>query len=83
MVDGYEIHNGFAKKKSKKSKNLYGTFVHGLFDNDRLRYSMFSNINPNYKGYNFKKYKEKTIKEFARHISCHVDINYIQKRLDE
>ena len=34
MVDGYEIHNGFAKKKSKKSKNLYGTFVHGLFDND-------------------------------------------------
>jgi adenosylcobyric acid synthase len=83
MVDGYEIHNGFAKKKSKKSKNLYGTFVHGLFDNDTLRYSIFSNINPNYKGYNFKKYKEKTIKEFARHISCHVDINYIQKRLDE
>jgi len=83
MVDGYEIHNGYADKKSKKTKNLYGTFVHGLFDNDEFRYKIFSKINPNYKGYSFKKYKQKTIKEFAQHIDKHIDMKYIQKSLNE
>ena len=83
MVDGYEIHNGYADKKSKETKNLYGTFVHGLFDNDEFRYKIFSKINHNYKGYNFQKYKATTIENFAKHIDKHVDIKYIQKTLDE
>ena len=83
MVDGYEIHNGIAKKRSKKRKNLYGTFVHGLFDSDEIRHHLFSEINPDYKGYNFKKYKAKAIKNFAKHIDKHVDMDFIQQTLCE
>ena len=83
MVNGYEIHNGTTKKLCKKRKNLYGTFVHGLFDNDEIRYKIFSEINPKYRGYNFKKYKAKSIKEFAQHIDKHIDMNYITEALSE
>ncbi|MCW8953795.1 MAG: cobyric acid synthase [Sulfurimonas sp.] len=83
MVDGYEIHNEFAEKRSKKRKNFYGTFVHGLFDSDEIRHHLFSKINPKYKGYNFKKYKAKAIKNFAKHIDKHVDMDFIEKKLHE
>ncbi|MCW9027273.1 MAG: cobyric acid synthase CobQ, partial [Thiovulaceae bacterium] len=69
------------KKLYKQKKNSYGTFIHGLLDNDKLRYKIFNKINPNYKGYNFKKYKKNTIKDFTSHIDKHVDINYILERL--
>ena len=78
-VDGYEIHNGITKKISKKSKNFYGTFVHGLFDNDEFRYKLFYKINKNYKGYNFAKFKKKAISEFAEHIEKHIDIEFVEK----
>ncbi|MEA3330542.1 MAG: cobyric acid synthase [Campylobacterota bacterium] len=82
-VEGYEIHNGTTKKICKKRKNIYGTFVHGLFDNDEIRYKIFSKINPKYIGYNFKKYKSKSIKNFALHIEKHLDIDCIIKALNE
>ena len=81
IVDGYEIHNAIAKKRAKTKKNLYGTFIHGLFDNDDLRYEIFSEINPDYKGYNFKEFKAKAIKDFAEFIALHVDINHIVKKI--
>ncbi len=83
IVDGYEIHNGVTKKRCKQKENLYGTFIHGLFDNDEFRYRLFFNINKNYKGYNFKKYKEKAIKKFASHIDKHIDMDLIEKRLND
>ena len=82
MVEGYEIHNGTAKKRAKKKKKLFGTFVHGIFDNDALRKTLFSLINPAYKGYNFKKFKSHAIDEFAEHINTHIDIERIIKQLD-
>ena len=81
MVDGYEVHNGVSKKRVRKKKNLYGTFVHGLFDNDEFRYKIFHKINTNYKGYNFAKFKAKSIKDFAKHIALHVDIDHIVKKI--
>ena len=83
MIDGYEIHNARAEKRAQKSKNLYGTFVHGLFDSDAFRYKIFSQINRRYKGYNFKKYKQESIKEFTKHINKHIDMNSILKALSE
>lgn len=83
MINGYEIHNAIAKKRAAKKKNLYATFVHGLFDSDEFRYKLFSKIDKNYAGYNFKEYKEKAIKEFAEHINLHVDMDFIQKVLYE
>ena len=83
MGKGYEIHNATTKKRAKKKKNLYGTFLHGIFDNDNLRAKIFQEINPNYKGYDFKKYKHDAIEEFAQHIESHIDINYITEQLRE
>ena len=83
MVQAYEIHNAVAKKRSKKKKNLYGTFLHGIFESDAFRYKVFHTINKNYKGYNFQKFKKNAIAEFAKHIALHVDIDTIQKELSE
>lgn len=77
MVDGYEIHNGITKKRCKSAKNLYGTFIHGLFDNDAMREYIFKEINPNYQGYNFKEYKKNAIAEFAEHIDKSINMSLI------
>jgi len=81
MCKGYEIHNGTTKKRSKKKKNLYGTFVHGIFENDALREHFFKKINPDYQGYNFKEYKKSAIADFARHIEHHLDMEKIYKEI--
>lgn len=82
IVDAYEIHNATTKKGAKKKKNLYGTFLHGFFEDDIFRYRFFSEINPLYKGYNFKEYKKETIKKFTQHIEKNIDIKTIHKALD-
>ncbi len=81
MADGYEIHNGIAKKNAKKKKNLYGTFIHGIFENDQLRQQILSELDPSYHGYNFQNYKTKAIESFANHIKEHVDIASIVDEL--
>lgn len=81
MVQGYEIHNARTKKRSKKKKNLYGTFVHGIFESDALRLKIFNKINPSYKGYNFQNYKTKTIQDFTNHTDKHIDMKTIIKNL--
>jgi adenosylcobyric acid synthase len=80
-IQGYEIHNAQAKNLATKKKNLYGTFLHGLFDNDGIRYEIFSQIDKNYQGYNFKEYKKQSIKNFASHIEKHVEIDFIVQNL--
>jgi len=77
MANGYEIHNGTTKKNAKMKKNIYGTFVHGIFDNNQLRYKIFSEINDAYIGYDFQFYKENSIKEYAQFIQKHIKIDKI------
>ena len=81
MGRAYEIHNGITKKKAKRKKNIYGTFLHGIFDSDPFRNLLFSEINPNYKGYNFKAFKAEAITEFAEHIDAHIDMKTILKSI--
>ena len=81
IAEGYEIHNGTTKKRAKRKKKLYGTFVHGLFDNDELRYKLFSQVNPNYQGYNYQSYKKNAIREFSSHIEQHINIDLIRQEL--
>ncbi|MDQ1264773.1 MAG: adenosylcobyric acid synthase, partial [Campylobacterota bacterium] len=81
MIDGYEIHNGVTKKREIKKKNLYATFVHGIFESDEFRRKLFHKIDKNYIGYNFKEYKERAIKEFAEHIDKYIDMDFIEKVL--
>ncbi len=81
MVKGYEIHNGITKKRAKAKKNFYGTFVHGIFESDELRLKIFSELNPAYKGYNFVKFKNQAIADFAEHIDRHIDMKKILSSL--
>ncbi|MDY0122713.1 cobyric acid synthase [Sulfurimonas sp.] len=81
MIDGYEIHNGVAKKRVVKKKNLYATFVHGIFESDEFRCKLFCKIDETYEGYDFKEYKAKAIKEFVEHIEKNVNVDFIKKEL--
>jgi len=83
MCNGYEIHNGTTKKRAKKAKNFYGTFVHGIFENDALRKKLLREINPAYQGFDFAEYKKRAIAEFAEHIDKHIDLDYIMEQLDD
>jgi adenosylcobyric acid synthase len=83
MCNGYEIHNGMAKKRSKKRKNLYGTFLHAIFENDLLREKFFRTLNPAYKGYIFPKFKKRAIADFADHIEQHIALKYIRESLHD
>ncbi|WP_428738635.1 cobyric acid synthase [Sulfurimonas sp.] len=83
MGNGYEIHNGITKKNAKKKKNLYGTFLHGIFDNDNFREMIFTQINPLYRGYNFEDFKQKAIKNFAQHVKYHIEMERIINELYE
>ena len=83
MGDGYEIHNGTTKKRAKKKKNIYGTFIHGIFESDALRYKIFNEIDANYKGYNFDAFKADAIAGFAEHINKHIDMKRVMKALYE
>ncbi len=80
-IEGYEIHSATAKKLFQKEKNVYGTFVHGIFESDEFRYKLFSQIDKNYKGYDFQLYKKDAIEEFTSHVAQHVDMDYIYKAL--
>ena len=82
-IKGYEIHNGRAKNIAIKEKNFYGTFVHGLFDNDTFRKKLFRKINSEYKGFHFKKYKSKSIADFTNYINNNIDMHTIEKALLE
>jgi adenosylcobyric acid synthase len=78
LINGYEIHNGVAKTIAKHKDNFYGTFIHGIFDNNQLRNKFFSKIDSSYKGYDFQNFKEQSIKNFTNHIDSHIDMKYIE-----
>ena len=81
MANGYEIRFGRAKRRAKHKKRLYGTFVHGLFESDALRLKLFRAIDPSYRGYSFRAYKQRRIREYAEFVRRHIDLDYIIKEL--
>ena len=83
QLEGYEIHNGQTETFFYESEKLYGTFVHGIFDNDAFREMIFKQINPDYSGYDFRQYRAVAIEEFALHVDHSVDVNAIVAALLE
>ncbi len=76
-LQGYEIHHGKASISYFQDKNRYGTFIHGLFDNDNFRRFLFSQIAPAYKGYNFTDFKAEKISSYCAFIKENMDIETI------
>lgn len=78
---GYEIHNGRVDRAFCVEQNLFGTFVHGLFESDALRYEIFHSINTAYVGYAFEAFKQEAIDAFVEQFALHVDVGYIYDAL--
>ncbi len=82
-IEGYEIHNARADSLSSQQEKFYGTFVHGLFDNNDFRKKLFSEVNPEYRGFDFQDYKEKSVRAFASHVEENMDMERLVKALIE
>lgn len=76
-VVGYEIHNGMSQYLGLHKDRLYGTFLHGLFDNNAFRTKLFQALSQHYKGYDFQAFKKNKIAVFASHIENCVDVDAI------
>jgi len=81
-LKGYEIHHGKASLSYFHTDKIYGSFIHGLFENDNFRKLLFSSIDKNYKGYNFKTFKELRIADYCSFIHDNLDLNYIMECID-
>lgn len=70
-LEGYEIHSGVTKnlegKKIITSKNILGTYVHGIFDNDKFRRDILNLI---------RRKKNLPPLEITRNISAEKQKNY-------
>ncbi len=81
QLQGYEIHHGKAPMSFFAHDEVYGCFLHGLFDNDNFRRFLFLKILPGYKGYNFKAFKAETIRSYCAFIDENLDLAAIMKEL--
>ena len=79
QLSGYEIHHGMASELGVMKENFYGTFLHGLFDNDEFRRELFKEFG--YIGFNFSEYKKNKIESYTDEISKVVDIDKIVEEL--
>jgi len=76
-LKGYEIHHGTTHLEYFHQDNIYGTFLHGIFDNDNFRHLIFSKISADYKGYNFKDFKTQKIASYCSFIKENIDFEYL------
>lgn len=90
-IKGYEIHNGESDIEENEpfnlKENIMGTYIHGIFDNDKFRRAFINylrckkNLFPIKKIINIEKIKEKEINNLALHIEKNIDMNYILNNL--
>ncbi len=79
LVNGYEIHFGKSEKYPLYyyQEKKFGTFLHGVFENDNLRKWLFQKIDPSYKGYNFLEKSENIISSYVEEMGKFLDIDEI------
>ncbi len=78
-IEGFEIHHGVCDTYplSYEDEKFKGTFVHGIFDNDKFRTEYFKSINENYVGYDFKEYKKTSVDTFVESMRSRLDVQRI------
>ena len=78
-IEGFEIHHGVCDTYplSYQDEKFKGTFVHGIFDNDKFRTEYFKSINENYVGYDFKEYKKTSVDTFVESMRSRLDVQRI------
>ncbi len=75
-IKGYEIHFAHSKKYPifYEKKNIFGTFLHGIFDNDEFRNYIFKH---GYNGYSFKKREKEILDSFIKKMEKEIDLKRI------
>lgn len=82
-IKGFEIHHGVSKKYPLyfEENNIFGTFVHEIFDNDKFRNVIFKKINKDYTKFNFTKKKNKKVDSFVSEMKSRLNINLIMDNI--
>ncbi len=65
-INGFEMHFGQTDKLYFENENIFGTLVHEALYDDNLRTYLFKKINPNYRGYKYKKAYYKHLAQFIQ-----------------
>lgn len=88
---GYEIHMGKSSEQRKIScnKNIYGTYIHGIFDKGSIASEILSVISRNKgidtldaKDFNINEYKEKQYDKLADDVRGAIDMKKIYEILE-
>lgn len=85
QVEGYEIHSGISQNESKivVNKNVLGTYVHGIFDNDDFRRQLLNairlrkNLQPIKNTRNFKAEKQRNYERLAKIVRENLNMDLL------
>ncbi len=88
-LEGYEIHSGITKNIGEKKivavKNILGTYVHGIFDNDDFRRQILNavrrkkNLPPINSTRNVRAEKQKNYERLAKIVRENLNIDLLKK----
>ncbi len=79
FVNGYEIHFGKSNKYQVYyiNEKKFGTFLHGIFDNDNLRRWLFKKVDSSYNGYNFIEKSKTLIDSYVDEMDKYLNMDEI------
>lgn len=82
-LTGYEIHCGQSAKYPLffDGDGLFGTHLHGIFDNDGWRTALLSRFDSSYEGYEFEAAKQREFERLAGSVKAHIAVEQIIKAL--
>lgn len=98
-IAGYEIHQGITQGKEKNyvdgvdfiftaKENLFGTYIHGIFDNEEFTRKFLNNIRvkkglkPLDEKFSFSEFKEREYNRLAKLLRESLDIDEIYKIME-
>ena len=91
-LSGYEIHSGVTSNLDGKilvRENIFGTYVHGIFDNDNFRRQILNavrlkkNLPPLASIRNLRAEKQKSYDRLAKIVSESLNMNLLKKIIDD
>ena len=91
-LDGYEIHSGDSNLRGQKiisDKNIFGTYVHGIFDNDDFRRKFLNavrrkkNLEPLTSTRNLRAEKQKNYDRLAKIVRDNLNMTLLENIMSD
>lgn len=82
-LSGYEIHCGQSAKYPLffEGEKLFGTHLHGIWENDAWRTAFLRRLDPAYEGYEYAKHRQNELERLAKSVKEAIDVPKIIKAL--